>query len=117
CRQHYCAFYKFQQRNRAQRLQPCAMLIAPRDQMINAGSHQERPSRKLARSSWTISCAARLAASCCVTSKEIAPTRACPPPPYRSHTFARFTTGGDGAQGFDPTDTFTRKLLLLRPTL
>src|SRR5579864_7641427 len=45
------------------------------------------------------------------------PTRAWPPPPYRSHTLARFTTGGDGAQGFDPTETLTRKLLLLRPTL
>src|SRR5207244_1425910 len=37
--------------------------------------------RTLARSSATISCAALVAAACCVTSNEIAPTRACPPPP------------------------------------
>src|SRR5436305_11298033 len=73
--------------------------------------------RTLARSSETISCAARLASSCSLTLKEIAPTRACPPPPYLSQTLARFTTGGDVAHGFDPTDTLTRKLLLLKPTL
>src|SRR5579883_668602 len=81
------------------------------------GRAQRVCARTLARSSSTISKAARRASSCFVTSKEMAPTRACPPPPYRSQTLARFTVGSIGAQGFDPTETFTRKLLLLKPTL
>src|SRR5215471_19126409 len=72
---------------------------------------------ELSLNSATMSRAAFLASSPRDTSNEIAPTRACPPPPYRSQIFARLTTGWRGAHGFDPTDTFTRKLLLLRPTL
>src|SRR5437773_7272852 len=68
---------ELQQGNRTQRLQPRAMFPAARNIMVNTRSHQEGPSGplRLARSSATISCAASLAASCWLTSNDIAPTR------------------------------------------
>src|SRR5712671_3475721 len=72
-----------------------------------------------ARSSSTSSRAAFLAASFWLGANEIAPTRAWPPPPYRSHNTARFVifAGGILVHGFEPTDTLVLKLLLLRPML
>src|SRR6201999_4591753 len=72
-----------------------------------------------ARSSLTISAAAARARSPWSGGKEMAPTRACPPPPYRSQICARFTISSGRAlvHGFEPTATLVRKLDLLRPTL
>src|SRR5450432_186328 len=72
---------------------------------------------ELARNSSTISRAAFRASSPFETSNEIAPTRAWPPPPYRSQILARLTRSSRFVQGFEPTETLFRKLLLLRPTL
>jgi hypothetical protein len=47
----------------------------------------------------------------------MAPTRGCPPPPYRSQIDARLCPGGAGAQGFDPTEIFVRKLEVLTDTV
>src|SRR5580698_10031867 len=47
---------------------------------------------------------------------DIAATRACPPPPYFSHSEARFTSGGISFHGFVPTDTFARAGDALTPT-
>src|SRR5437016_3415361 len=69
------------------------------------------------RSSATISAAALRASSPLSGGKEIAPTLACPPPPYRSQILARLTMFCSLVQGFEPTATLTLKLLLLSPTL
>src|SRR5580698_5029288 len=67
----------------------------------------------------TISPTAFRASSSRSGGKLIAPTRACPPPPYRSQIAAIFTNS-DGCffvQGLVPTETFVRKDDLLNPTL
>ena len=71
-----------------------------------------------ARSSARISTAARRARSALSGGKEIAPTRAWPPPPYRSQMVARFTifSAGTLVHGLEPTATLVRKLERLRPT-
>src|SRR5580704_4611853 len=62
------------------------------------------------RSSAATSAAIRRASSTWPGSRLIAPTRACPPPPYRSQIVARLCFGSAGAHGFDPTEIFVRKL-------
>ena len=40
----------------------------------------------------------------------MAPTRGCPPPPYRSQIVAKLWRSGNGCQGLDPTEILVRKL-------
>src|SRR5271168_2894319 len=47
---------------------------------------------------------------------EIAATRACPPPPYFSHSEARFTSADASFQGLVPTETLARSGEELTPT-
>src|SRR3954471_10810093 len=51
------------------------------------------------------------------TGKLIAPTFACPPPPYRSQIVARLCFSGSFTHGFDPTETLVRKLAALTETV
>src|SRR5215469_2396441 len=64
-----------------------------------------------------ISCAACRARCKSSGANEIAATRACPPPPYFSHSEARFTSAGASFHGFVPTDTFARIGEALSPTV
>src|SRR5580704_17312950 len=48
--------------------------------------------------------------------KDIAATRACPPPPFFSQSEARLISGGTSFHGFVPTDTFARVGDALTPT-
>src|SRR5271169_4992607 len=47
---------------------------------------------------------------------EIAATRACPPPPYFSHSEARFTSADASFQGLVPTETLARSGEEVTPT-
>src|SRR5277367_2189613 len=47
---------------------------------------------------------------------EMAATRACPPPPYFSHSEARFTSAEASFQGLVPTETLARSGEELTPT-
>jgi hypothetical protein len=48
---------------------------------------------------------------------EMAATRACPPPPYFSHSDARFTSAEASFQGLVPTEIFDRAGEALTPTV
>src|SRR6185369_5171497 len=56
----------------------------------------------------TISRTAWRASSTSSGLNETAPTTACPPPPYRSQSFAMLCVRGTGAHGFEPTEIFVR---------
>src|SRR4051794_27917893 len=68
-------------------------------------------------SSATISAAISRARSNSPGLRLMAPTRAWPPPPYRSQMVARLCFGSSGVQGFEPTEIFVRKLEGLTDTV
>src|SRR5689334_20952246 len=65
----------------------------------------------------TISAAIALACSSSPGLRLMAPTRAWPPPPYRSQMVARLCFGSSAAQGFEPTEILVRKLEGLTDTV